>query len=141
MSGYKTGLLAGLAEMLAASGLARWNPAGAYPAGSLPAIFVQAVPPSPDAAVTLTLYTVQPAGLDNVDEVLGLQVRTRTPGADPRAVSDLDDALYGVLHGLDNCEVGGRRISSIRHVSGVSLGQDGNKRWAWSSNYHVRLPR
>lgn len=141
MSGYKTTIATAIAEALAASGVARWAPSGAYPAAPKPAIFLAAVPPTPDASITLTTYPVRPAGLDNTDEVLGLQVRTRAAGADPRAVWDLDDAVRDVLHGLTNTALGDYRVTSIRHVSGASLGQDDNRRWSWSSNYYIQLPR
>lgn len=135
----KASLLQDLAARLAVAGVARWSPSGAYGAGSLPAIFLGAVPASPDAAITLTAYPVEP-GIGAEDTVTGVQVRTRTAGADPRTTWDLDDAIFSILHGLTNTTIAGRRVTQVRLRSGASLGQDDSKRWSWSSNYYLTHP-
>lgn len=132
-------LTTAVAELLEAAGVADWDPEGIYAPTGGPAIFVQAVPEIGRDLVTLSTYPVAASTSPN-DAVLGLQVRTRAEGEDPRPVTDLDEAVYAVLHGATNIALGGRRVTSIRLQSGAWLGQDAAGRWSRSANYYVTLP-
>lgn len=140
MSSYENDITTAVAELLAARGVGEWRPNGVYNAGALPAIFVQVVPDIPRDVITLSPYPVQ-AGIDPNDSVLGMQVRTRTQGRDPRRTNDLDGAVYDVLHGARGLSLSGYRITKILFQSGASMGQDGSERWGRSANYYITGPR
>ena len=140
MSSYENDITTAVAELLAARGVGEWRPNGVYNAGALPAIFVQVVPDIPRDVITLSPYPVQ-AGMEPNDSVLGLQVRTRTEGRDPRRTNDLDGAVYDVLHGARGLSLSGYRITKILFQSGASMGQDGSERWGRSANYYITGPR
>ena len=140
MSSYENDITTAVAELLAARGAGEWRPNGVYNAGARPAIFVQVVPDIPRDVITLSPYPVQ-AGIDPNDSVLGMQVRTRTQGRDPRRTNDLDGAVYDVLHGARGLSLSGYRITKILFQSGASMGQDGSERWGRSANYYITGPR
>ena len=140
MSSYENDITTAVAELLAARGVGEWRPNGVYNAGALPAIFVQVVPDIDRDVITLSPYPVQ-AGIDPNDSVLGMQVRTRTQGRDPRRTNDLDGAVYDVLHGARGLSLSGYRITKILFQSGASMGQDGSERWGRSANYYITGPR
>lgn len=140
MSSYENDITTAVAELLAARGVGEWRPNGVYNAGALPAIFVQVVPDIPRDVITLSPYPVQ-AGIDPNDSVLGMQVRTRTQGRDPRRTNDLDGAVYDVLHGARGLSLSGYRITKILFQSGAIMGQDGSERWGRSANYYITGPR
>lgn len=140
MSSYENDITTAVAELLAARGVGEWRPNGVYNAGALPAIFVQVVPDIPRDVITLSPYPVQ-AGIDPNDSVLGMQVRMRTQGRDPRRTNDLDGAVYDVLHGARGLSLSGYRITKILFQSGASMGQDGSERWGRSANYYITGPR
>ena len=140
MSSYENDITTAVAELLAARGVGEWRPNGVYNAGALPAIFVQGTPDIPRDVITLSPYPVQ-AGMEPNDSVLGLQVRTRTEGRDPRRTNDLDGAVYDVLHGARGLSLSGYRITKILFQSGASMGQDGSERWGRSANYYITGPR
>ncbi len=145
MSGFQTNLLTGIAVDLAAAGLSlTWNTSGVYTTAQT-GIVLGTVPQAPDRIVTLTAY-----GVDDdpslSDSIIGLQVRTRWGGQDPRLVNDLDDSLFAYLHGKEAWTVGSGAAAVViglcLRVSGpVSLGQDANNRWSLSSNYYLDLWR
>ena len=141
MGSYENDIATAVAELLAARGVGEWKPSGVYNAGALPpAIFIQVVPDIHRDVITLSPYPVQ-AEQDPNDSVLGLQVRTRTEGRDPRRTNDLDGAVFDVLHGARGLSLSGYRITKILHQSGASMGQDGSERWGRSANYYITGPR
>ena len=139
-AGYENDITTAVAELLAARGVGEWRPSGVYNAGALPAIFIQAVPEIARELITLSPYPVQ-AGFDPNDNVLGLQVRTRAQGRDPRRVNTLDGLVYDVLHGARGLSLAGYRITKILFQSGASMGQDASERWGRSANYYISGPR
>ena len=139
--GYENDIVTAVAEMLDAKGIAEWDPTGVYSAtGTLPAVFIQAVPEIARPIITLSAYPVHGA-LDPNDSVLGLQVRTRSEGRDPRATNQLDGDVYVALHGKRGIAFAGYRITKILFQSGASLGQDAAGRWERSSNFYITGPR
>jgi len=140
MSGFNTDLLTGLAELLAAGGLgATWNPSGGFPPLAL-AVVLATVPEAPERVITLTAYSVSDdPSLSN--SVVGVQVRCRWGGKDPRPVDDLQDAIYNLLHGKTNFMLGTVPVVECLRHSAIGLGQDGNLRWYNSANYYLTVHR
>lgn len=138
--GFETNLLTGFAQLLAAAGIGTWQENGVY-AATETGIVIDAVPASPDRIISLTDYVVS----DNPtlsDSIIGVQVRTRWGGQDPRLVKDLDGLIFAALHGMPAVTlVGGVHVVSCFRRSGVSMGQDANNRWGRSSNYYVSVHR
>ena len=140
MSGFESDLLTGVAQLLAAANLGTWRDSGIYTAAETGIVF-DVIPVSPDNIVTLTDYAVSDDPTLS-DSVIGVQVRTRLGGQDPRPVKDLDGAIFNVLHGLESVTLtGGVHIVSMVRRSGASLGQDANNRWMRSSNYYATVWR
>jgi hypothetical protein len=140
MSGFETLLLTGVAELLAAANLGTWRDTGIYTAAETGIIF-DTVPQSPDQVITLTDYAVSDDPTLS-DSVIGVQVRTRWGGQDPRPVKDLDGSIFNALHGLESVTLtGGVHVVSMVRRSGVSLGIDANNRWMRSSNYYATVWR
>ena len=141
MSGISTDLLTGLAVHIAAAGLGTWNASGdAYTPGQT-GITLGTVPQTPDRCITLTAY---PVGDDPAlsDSTLGVQVRCRWTGQDPRPVDDLADQLFGLLHGLTALTLTtGVYIVQCLRRSGVGLGQDDNRRWETAQNFYIDVHR
>lgn len=143
MSGPSTDLVDGIAAQLAVTvdGVS-YDPTGAYPTDTT-GIFDEVMPDGdsvPDRCVTLTTY---PLGDDPTlsDSTVGLQVRVRSAGEDPRDAKDLDDAIFDALQAIAPVTLGGIRIVNFTRTSGVSLGQDERKRWHRSSNYTLDIWR
>jgi hypothetical protein len=140
MSGFETDLLTGVAQLLASANLGTWRDTGIYTAAETGITF-DVVPQSPDQVITLTDYVVSDDPTLS-DSVIGVQVRTRLGGQDPRPVKDLDGAIFNVLHGLESVTLtGGIHVVSLVRRSGASLGQDANNRWMRSSNYYATVWR
>ena len=131
-------LVDGLARTLADTGVATYRPAGVYTTAET-AITDTVMPDSPDRAVVLTAYdtTDDPA---LTDCTVAVQVRTRA-GVDPREVADLDDAVFGVLHGLRDRQFGTAAVRFMRRDTSASMGRDAVGRFERTSNYSVRAQR
>lgn len=139
-----TDLVEGFAQLLAAevdpAQNLTWQTDGAYPDG-VTGIFVMKVPQAPDRVLTLTPY---PLGDDPVfaDSLVGMQVRSRSTGQDPRDVYALDDAAADVLLGnYPRTLPNGVRVQTLTRISAVSLGQDNLDRWEWASSYRASVHR
>lgn len=134
-------LTEGFAQLLADANIGlSYTANGVYPAGQT-GIYIMAVPVTPDRVVTLTPY---PSGDDPTlsNSTIGLQIRSRSAGADPRDVMSIDDAVADVL--LGNFPLilpTGITVTSLTRGSGVSMGQDDSKRWSWASSYHLGVHR
>lgn len=140
MAGYQTNLATGFAQLLAASGVGTWNPAGMY-ASTDTGIVLKVMPTVPDNAITLSTYPVTDDPT-TADTVTGLQVKTRSGGQDPRPVDDLADEVFDQLQGLHGVTLStGVRVLEVEHKGGSSLGQDDLKRWARVDNYYVTTYR
>jgi hypothetical protein len=141
MSGFTTELLTGLAAYIAAGGIgATWSTSGAYTVLQT-GIVLGAIPQSPDRIVTLAAYGVADSPALS-DSVVGVQVRTRWGGSDPRPVDDLDDAIFDLLHGKTALTLStGVTIVQCLRQSSASLGQDENNRWMRTANYYATAHR
>jgi hypothetical protein len=121
-----------------------WHPADPYDPAET-GIWLAAFPADPSfeqsRAVVLTPY---PLGDDAAlsDSTIGLQVKTRCPGQDPRPCWSLDDAIANVLLGLYPVTLPtGVQVITLQRTSSASLGMDENQRWTWSSNYGTTVYR
>nr|WTB07395.1 minor capsid protein [Streptomyces antimycoticus] len=92
-------LLDGLARLLADTGHATYDTNGVE--GDL---FIENMPPVPDAAVGLWLYDGGEQDARNAYDTVRLQVRTRG-GPDPRVSRARAWAIYSELHGLAGVEL------------------------------------
>ncbi|MFF5228449.1 minor capsid protein [Dactylosporangium sp. NPDC000521] len=138
--GWTSRLLTGMAEHLAAAGIAQWRPDGPAYLASETGILVRAVPPQPDRVITLAAYPIATTRRGLADHDTGVQVRLRGD-TDPRDCDDLADAVFEELDGATNLTWGGVRVVQIGRASYTSLGQDGNGRWERSENYYLQTMR
>jgi hypothetical protein len=137
--GLATKLVAGLAQFLATAGIGVWKPTGSYTADEV-GIYDTVIPEDCDRLITITTYPVSASAFLS-DDVLGVQVRTRLPGVDPRPVRDLDEQIFDRLQGLTHLVLPTDvHVVEMLWQSGVSLGQE-NRRWDWSSNYYATVWR
>jgi hypothetical protein len=141
MSGFEVQLLTGIAHLLADANLGTWRDTGVYTAAETGIVFAT-VPATPDQVITLTPYGVSDDPTLS-DSVIGVQVRTRWAGQDPRPVMDLDGSIFNVLHGLEGVTLTGgvRVVSCFRRIGPISMGIDTNNRWMWSSSYYATVHR
>ncbi|MFF9704094.1 minor capsid protein [Streptomyces griseofuscus] len=117
-------LLDGLARFLDSLGLVDYDPTGR--SGDL---FVEAMPPAPDAAVSLALYDgPAPESRDDAEQ-RRLQVRVRG-GPDPRVSRNRAEALYRALHGRAGVELPDGTWLTLAAARGTPapLGPDSNGR-------------
>ena len=139
--GYETQLAQGVAELLQTLGVGTWTPDGIYDPAQT-GIYIRSVPDGPDRLISLSTYTV---GDDPSlsDSVVGMQIRTRWGGADPRPVDDLADEIFTNLHGLAGIDLStGIHITQCLRQSAASLGQESDsRRWGRSDNYHLTVHR
>jgi len=141
VSGFKTDLLTGLAVYFAGAGIgATWNTTGAYTALKT-GIVLGVVPQAPDRVIALSAYDVSDDPKLS-DSVIGVQIRTRWSGSDPRGVDDLDDAIFNLLHAKEGLTLSTHVfVVQCLRKSGTPLGQDANQRWSRSANYYVTVHR
>ncbi len=137
--GYTTDLLIGLAQILAADGIGVWHTDGTY-ADNATGIVLNVVPQSPAAVVVLSTYSVGDDPI-HADSVTGVQIRTRTPGEDPRPTDDLADAIFDLLQGAADLNLGGVAVQLVWRQSWTPLGADGNRRHERSDNYYLQTWR
>jgi hypothetical protein len=142
--GFLTDLHEGFAQILAAEVDAAqnlaWQSTGSYPTGKT-GIFIRHVPDSPNRIVVLASYGLSDDAV-YADSDVGLQVRTRSAGEDPRDVDDLDEAIADVLLGRFPFTLPtGIRIVTLTRSSAAPLGQDANRRWERTSNFALGLHR
>lgn len=145
MSGWTTNLAVGLAEHLAAAGIVRWQPEGAYAAEGLPPVFLRALGDAPDVAVALSPYgdpELEDPGLSDV--VQAVQIRTRGD-RDPVTVDDLADQIWDELHGAEMLRLGTApnvvATTLIRRRSTAALGIDAAGRYERVDNYYIQASR
>lgn len=137
MSGFKTNLGEGIAQLLDDRGIGIYDAAGVYdPAASLPSIKLKKVADQPERLITITVY---PAGDQTgaPNSLVAMQIRSRWDGKDPRPADDLDDAIFAVLQQFSGTLETGVKVGYCRRISGTSLGPDEKGRYSVSSNYHV----
>jgi hypothetical protein len=94
----------GLAEHLATAGIAVYRPTGVYRDDET-GLVIGVVPAAPPrVVVVLTCYALAD-DVDQADSLVGLQVRVRGAGPDPRDALALLDAVFEELHGATHLEL------------------------------------
>lgn len=138
--GFETDLLAGLAQLLHDAGIATWRAGGGYAVGET-GITVDAVPDTPARLVALADFPVTDDPTLS-DSTIGVQIRTRWEGMDPRPVKDLDSAIFDRLHGMPATTLAtGVHVDGCLRRSGAPMGQDAAGRWERTSTYYLTLHR
>lgn len=138
MSNYDTDFLQGVAQHLAAQDLGVWNPAGAYTDAET-GIVLDKMPQSPANVIVLGTYGVSDSPSE-ASSVLGLQIRTRAAGEDPRACRSLGASINLDLHGRTQFTLPtGLHIVQVLRQSWTSGGQDANGRWSLIQNLYAWL--
>lgn len=140
-AGIRSNLLTGLAAYLQTNSLGTYSASTAYTSAQT-GIVLYAVPQSPDRTITLSAYGVADEPLTN-HSIIGVQIRCRWSGADPRYADDLADSIFVLLQGKTNWTIGtGATAVTVvlcERNSYVSLGQDANGRWSNASNYYFHM--
>ena len=140
MSGFTTDLLTGLAVALQNAGIGTWRTSGEYTVLET-GIVLGNVPQTPDRIVTLTTYGVSDSP-NLSDSIIGVQVRCRWGGSDPRPVDDLSDSIFNLLHAKTALLLTtGVMVVQCLRQSASTLGQDANARWSNVSNYYCSVHR
>ena len=136
--GFTSDLLAGVAQLLDADGVAVWNPSGTYTDIEI-GIVIGAPSQDPPSLVALATYNNADASAAS-DSTVFLQARVRGADDDPRKADDLADAVFDSLQGLRKT-VNGIRIVYGKRNSSYSLGIDGNGRQERTDNYELMVHR
>jgi len=138
-SGFDTNLLTGIAVAFNTAGIGTWNTTGEFDDDQT-GIVLGTIPTSPDRIITLTTYGVSDEV--NPSSVIGVQIRCRWAGADPRPVNDLSDLIFDYLHAKTQwtLSTGVVVVQCLRNSAGT-LGQDTNNRWSNVSNYYMDVYR
>jgi hypothetical protein len=104
-----------------------------------PLITMMNVPSSPDRLISIGFYGQV---LQHVSLAIGtvpLQVRTRGRANRWDDVVKMATPIFQLLHGREGLILGEVHCPSIERVSMTPLGQDGNKRWERTDNYHIMV--
>ncbi|MEU8989969.1 minor capsid protein [Streptomyces sp. NPDC048558] len=127
--------LDGLARLLDARGLVTYDPTGT--AGDL---FIEIMPPEPDAAVALWLYDGEAPDARNAYDTPRLQVRVRG-GPDPRVSRRRCWEIYSALHGLARVALadGTWLVLAAARGTPAPMGPDSNGRHEHVVNLDVDL--
>jgi minor capsid protein len=136
---WTANLAHGLAEYLAAAGIGLYRPTGIYRAEEI-GIVIGAIPAAPPQVVALTPYPLTD-DVDQADSVLGIQVRVRGAGPDPREVLDLIDAVFDVLHGATHLDLAGALVHLAQRTASTPMGQDTNHRYEHADTYQLTAHR
>lgn len=126
-------LLDGLARYLAAAGHVTYRPDGT--GGDL---FIEDMPPTPDAAVGLWLYDGPAPDALNAYDTPRLQVRARG-GPDPRTSRARAWAIYSELHGLAGVELADGTWLTLAAARGTPapMGRDSSGRHEHVVNFDL----
>ncbi|MFI1191541.1 minor capsid protein [Streptomyces californicus] len=125
--------LDGVAQLLAARGLVTYDPDGTT--GDL---FIETMPPAPDAAVALWLYDGEAPDTLNAYDRPRLQVRVRG-GPDPRVSRRRCRAIYSALHGLAGVELpdGTWLVLAAARATPAPMGPDSSGRHEHVVNFDL----
>ncbi|WP_027503247.1 minor capsid protein [Rhodococcus sp. UNC363MFTsu5.1] len=139
MKAYSVDLVVGLAEHLAAAGLARYSPTGIYTGEGLPAVFFGTLPDKPDTAVLINTYNDDRERDDDSPD-LYVQMRFRTAGRNPHTTPRLADDVFEHLHDRSNFTLpnGVQVLLCRRHITGPNA-PDANGRYTRPDSYTLTL--
>ncbi|MEU4444897.1 minor capsid protein [Actinosynnema sp. NPDC050801] len=136
---WTTRLAHGLAELLADAGVAVYRPTGVYRDDEV-GIVVGIVPTAPPSVLVLTPYPLTD-DVDQADSVLGLQLRARSAGPDPRPALDLLDAVFDELQGATHLNLGGALVHLAQRTASVPLSRDQSGRYEHADTYQLMTHR
>lgn len=131
-----TALEDALARRLHALGLVRYEPAGVYGTGTLPAVFFGTMPDAPNDAIVINTYSEDRSRDDDTPDYY-LQIRGRRAGRDPRAIDQLMDAICRELHDASHQTWGSVRVLLCRRVVRAPRAPDSNGRWTRPDSYRI----
>jgi hypothetical protein len=129
----------GLAEHLAAAGVAVYRPTGVYQDDET-GIVIAAVPAAPPRVVVLSCYGLAD-DVDQADSLIGLQVRVRSASPDPRDALDLIDAAFEELHGTTHLTLAGTVVHLVERTASAPMGRDANGRYEHADTYRLTTHR
>jgi len=137
---FTTDLLDGLAKYLVSVGIGAYNPAGVYQPADI-GIIIGTVPQDPDSVICLTPYMLPDPNPNptSADEQVGIQFWLRGANGDPRPVLDLENNIYGALHGLAEVPFGSAFMLLAWRHNETSMGQDSRGRSQRVANYYLRV--
>ncbi len=137
---FTTDLCAGLAQYLVGVGIGVYNPTGTYQPTDV-AFIIGTVPQDPDSVICLTPYALPESSPNpfQADEQLGVQFWLRGANGDPRPVLDLENNIYGALHGLADVAFGSAFMLLAWRHNDASMGQDSRGRSQRVANYYLRV--
>jgi hypothetical protein len=130
-------LLTGLAQMLADTGIAVFNPSGLYQPTDTAVVFKSA-PSAPDRVITLTCVPLTDGVATPLSQWL-VQAYVRGRAGDPMDVEDLADAVWDLWQGATGLTLGSTHAIQIRRQGSVGNGQDDAKRWTRIDRYLIDL--
>lgn len=136
---WTANLAHGLAEYLAVAEVAVYRPTGVYRDDEI-GIVIGTVPASPPRVLVLTPYPLVD-DVDQADSVLGLQVRARSAGPDPRDALDLLDAVFDELHGATHLDLSGALVHLAQRTASVPMSRDQNGRYEHADTYQLTAHR
>ncbi|MGV9282117.1 minor capsid protein [Streptomyces sp. NPDC003730] len=137
MSTHDADLFQGVAELLDAEGIGRFDPAAVLPA-DVTGIVLGKAPDGPDRVLGLTSYPV--ADDDSTDSVTGIQARMRW-GTDAAGLVQLADDVFNALHNRRSYTVRGVWVEISWRQSQAWIGQDTRGRMELVANYYLRTVR
>lgn len=134
---FEYDLATGVAVLLDAEDIGVWRPDGVYAPHEI-GITYRARPATPKQIIALSPYPISDS-VNLSQSVIGLQVIARSPGRDPRGMDDIADAVFDLLHGMQQARLTtGVLVTHSRRVSSLSLGQEpANGLWTRSDNYYL----
>jgi len=107
---------------------------------TLPAIFMGAMPTTPDNAVTVNVYNTSHARTDTGNPDAWVQLRWRAEGSDPRRVADMADRALGLLDDRDHIALNDRvHVRYATRTVRTPLERDANSRYERADSYHLSL--
>lgn len=132
-------LLTGLARDLAIAGIGAWTSTGVY-GNNTTGIVLGRFPDKPDNIIALTAYGV--ADVIEGEDTIGVQVRTRRAGQDPRPGMGTADQVFDRWHGRHDALLPGDvSVTQITRRSWVPGGIDAAGRSSTIQNFYVQLVR
>ena len=138
MSGYARDLLTGLAGILNTAGAGTYRGDGSAYLATETAITFGDMPDQPNRCITLATYPLTDAPKEALSQV-GVQVRSRGLPGDFLDASDLNDAVFNALQGLQERTFGTCYLIQLLRKSSIPMGMDASKRWETSSNFYADI--
>jgi hypothetical protein len=134
---YEKDLLTGIAQMIADSSIAAYNPAGFYTPGQTGVVF-GIWPQSPDACVVLNATRLNTSVMIPMDRYL-LEVHHRGKAGDPFGPGETSTPIFDLLHNARNITLGSAHVIQILHDHSAPMEQDATKRFKQADIYFIDL--